>query len=185
MNIAHPTAPSPAEPASPTPSGSPASPARLWGTRIGWLAAFAVPAWLVGSRLLTGTAGDLTVVYALTLAPLLLVLSVAGLAVPRRRGQLPSGRSLGLLGVAWAAGIGLGVTLPDVGNGAASVLEAWSGPEMAGVAAAISNPLGIALGLCGLVGCVLAVRDSRSAGPSRVTDEDEAQGTGFFPTLEV
>ena len=134
---------------------------------VGWLCAVTVPLWVAGGRFLTGTAGDLAVVYALTLAPVLLVLSVVA------------------LGIAWLCGVGLGLTLPDTGAGASSVLEACAGPEMSGVAAALSNPFAILMVLTAIIGCVLAVRDSRPGGPSRVTDEDDQQGTGFFPVLDV
>lgn len=153
---------------------------------VGWLCAVTVPLWVAGGRFLTGTAGDLAVVYALTLAPVLLVLSVVALAVPARRpARRPSVRSMVALGIAWLCGVGLGLTLPDTGAGASSVLEACAGPEMSGVAAALSNPFAILMVLTAIIGCVLAVRDSRPGGPSRVTDEDDQQGTGFFPVLDV
>ena len=153
---------------------------------LGWVAALAVPLWVGAGRFLTGTAGDLALVYALTLAPVLLVLSVVALAVPARRpARRPSVRSMVALGIAWLCGVGLGLTLPDTGEGASSVLEAWAGPEMSGVAAALSNPFAILMVLLAVIGCVLAVRDSRPGGPSRVTDEDDRQGTGHFPLMDV
>lgn len=153
---------------------------------LGWVAALAVPLWIAAGRLLTGTAGDLALVYALTLAPLLLVLSVVALAVPGGRpARRPSIRATVALGLAWICGAGLGLTLPDTGEGASSVLEAWAGPEMSGVAAALSNPFAILMVLLAVIGCVLAVRDSRPGGPSRVTDEDDRQGTGHFPLMDV
>lgn len=161
---------------------------RRWGTAIGWVLAVAVPLWMAGGRVLAGSAGALTPVYALTLAPLLLVLSVVALAVPRRRpGRLPSGRALGVLSLAWACGIGLGFTLPDTGEGASSVLGVLAGPGAEGAAAALSNPLGIIMAFMAVAGCVLAVRDSARPDGARRSpaDEDDHQGTGFFPVLDV
>ncbi|MFB2571462.1 hypothetical protein [Micrococcus sp. IITD107] len=176
---AHPSPP--AGPADPTAGTVPAGVALL-----GWVAALAVPLWVGAGRFLTGTAGDLALVYALTLVPVLLVLSVVALAVPGSRpARRPSVRAMVALGLAWICGLGLGLTLPDTGEGASSVLEAWAGPEMSGVAAALSNPFAILMVLLAAIGCVLAVRDSRPGGPSRVTDEDDRQGTGRFPLLDV
>ncbi|MCY1159101.1 MAG: hypothetical protein MOP51_2126 [Citricoccus sp.] len=161
---------------------------RRWTTRIGWILAVAVPLWMAGGRFLTDSAGDLTGIYALTLTPVLLLLSVAALAVPRRRpGRYPSARSLGLLLIAWACGLGLGFTLPDTGEGASSVLGALVGPQAEGVAAALSNPLGIIMLFMSIAGCVLAVRDSSRADAARrsPSDEDDYQGTGYFPVLDV
>lgn len=161
---------------------------RGWTTRAGWILAVAVPLWITGGRFLTDSAGDLTVVYALTLAPVLLLLSVTALAVPRRRpGRHPSARSLGLLLIAWACGLGLGFTLPDTGEGASSVLGALVGHQAEGVAAALSNPLGIIMLFMSIAGCVLAVRDSSRADGARraPSDEDDYQGTGYFPVLDV
>ncbi len=177
---------------SPDPGRDPGRPGPSAGTAssglvvVGWVAAVAVPLWIAAGRFLTGTAGDLAFVWALTLAPVLLVLSVVALAVPSRRpARRPSVRSMVALGMSWVCGVGLGLTLSDTGAGASSVLEAWAGPEMTGVAAALSNPFAILMVLTAIIGCVLAVRDSRPGGPSRVTDEDERQGTGFFPVLDV
>lgn len=154
--------------------------------RLGWVAAVLVPVWIAAGRFLAGTAGNLAVVYALTIVPLVLVLYVVSLAVPARRpAQRPSGRSMVALGLSWIAGLGLGLTLPDTGEGASSMVEAWAGPGASGVAAAFSNPLAIIMIFTAVVGCVLAVRDSRPGGRSRVTDEDEHQGTGHYPVWDV
>lgn len=178
------------QPSALSPSSGPVDPTAgtvpLAVVLLGWVAALAVPLWIAAGRFLTGTAGDLAVVYALTLAPLLLVLSVVALAVPGGRpARRPSIRATVALGLAWICGAGLGLTLPDTGEGASSVLEAWAGPEMSGVAAALSNPFAILMVLLAVIGCVLAVRDSRPGGPSRVTDEDDRQGTGHFPLMDV
>lgn len=157
-----------------------------WAVGLGWAAAVLVPLWIAAGRFLTGTAGGLAVVYALTLAPVLLVLSVVALAVPAARpARRPSVRAVVALGIAWLCGLGLGLTLPDTGEGASSVLEAWAGSEMSGVAAALSNPFAIIMVLTAIIGCVLAVRDSRPGGPARVTDEDDRQGTGHFPVWDL
>lgn len=162
---------------------------RRWTARSGWVLAVVVPAWLAGGRVLAGSAGSLTPVYALTLAPLLLVASVVALTVPRRRaGRYPSARACVLLLLAWAGGIGLGFTLPDTGEGASSVLGVLAGPGAEGAAAALSNPLGITMVFMAVAGCVVAVRDSAhgdGSGRSRTEDEDDAQGTGYFPVLDV
>lgn len=161
---------------------------RRWTTRTGWCLAVAVPLWMAGGRFLTGSAGDLTPVYALTLSPALLVLSVVALALPRRGpGRYPSTRSLGLMLIAWASGLGLGFTLPDTGQGASSVLGALVGPGAEGAAAALSNPLGIIMLFMSIAGCVLAIRDSSRPDGARRSpdDEDDYQGTGYFPVLDV
>lgn len=156
---------------------------RVTGT-FGWVLAVAVPTWLAVGRVLTGTAGAWSVVYALTLAPLLAALSVVALAVPRSRtARYPSGRACGFLWSAWGCGALLGVFLPEVGDGASSVLEAWWGPELSGVAAALSNPLGIAMVFMTITAAVLAVRDSSDRGRRRPADEDAYQGTGFYRVL--
>lgn len=174
-----------------TPTHVPAAGGRFrrWTARCGWFFAVAVPLWLVGGRFLTDSAGSLTPVYAATLAPTLLVLSVVALAVPARRAaRLPSHRACTVLLISWACGISLGFTLPDTGEGASSVLGAWVGPGAEGAAAALSNPLGIIMLFTAVMGCVLAVRHSSygdGSGRSRDADEDEAQGTGYFPVLDV
>lgn len=162
---------------------------RRWAARIGWVLAVAVPVWLAGGRVLTDSTGDLTPVYAATLAPVLLVLSVVALAVPaRRQARYPSVRACTVLLISWVCGIALGFTLPDTGAGASSVLGAWAGPGAEGAAAALSNPLGIIMLFMAVMGCVVSIRHSAHGGGngrSRDADEDEAQGTGFFPVLDV
>jgi hypothetical protein len=97
--------------------------------RYGWVAAVLVPAWLACGRFLTGSAGDLTPVYAALGAPVMLVLSVVALAVPARRpARYPSARACTILLISWACGLALGFTLPDTGDGASSVLGALVGP---------------------------------------------------------
>ncbi|MFB9070432.1 hypothetical protein ACFFX0_04200 [Citricoccus parietis] len=148
-----------------------------------------VPAWLAGGRVLTDSTGDLTPVYAATLAPVLLVLSVVALAVPARRpARYPSVRACTIMLLSWGCGIALGFTLPDTGEGASSVLGAWAGPGAEGAAAALSNPLGIIMLFMAIMGCVVSIRHSAHGeghGRSRDSDEDDAQGTGFFPVLDV
>lgn len=167
----------------------PAGAFRRWTARGGWILAVVVPLWLAGGRLLTDSAGSLTPVYAATLAPVLLVLSLVALSVPARRpGRYPSARACTVLLISWACGIALGFTLPDTGAGASSVLGAWAGPGAEGAAAALSNPLGIIMVFMAVLGCVLSVRHSAhgdGSGRPRDADEDEAQGTGYYPVLEV
>ncbi|XKH54146.1 hypothetical protein LG293_14005 [Citricoccus nitrophenolicus] len=162
---------------------------RRWTARLGWVLAVAIPAWMAVGRVLTDSAGNLTPVYAATLAPVLLVLSVVALAVPaRRQARYPSVRACTVLLISWVCGIALGFTLPDTGEGASSVLGAWAGPGAEGAAAALSNPLGIIMLFMAIMGCVLSIRhsaDGEGNGRSRDTDEDDAQGTGFFPVLDV
>lgn len=175
-----------------TPASSaapPVTPFRRVATRLGWVLAVVVPLWLAGGRLLTDSAGTLTPVYAATLAPLLLVLSLVALGVPARRpARYPSVRACVILLISWVCGLALGFTLPDHGQGASSVLGAWFGPGAEGAAAALSNPLGIIMLFTAVMGCVVAVRHSGygdGSGAPRDTDEDEAQGTGHYPLLEV
>lgn len=162
---------------------------RRWTARLGWVLAVVVPAWLAGGRLLTDSTGNLTPIYAATLAPVLLVLSVVALAVPARRpARYPSVRACTILLMSWGCGIALGFTLPDTGEGASSVLGAWAGPGAEGAAAALSNPLGIIMLFMAIMGCVVSIRHSAHGegnGRSRDADEDDAQGTGFFPVLDV
>ncbi len=165
------------------------TPFRRWATRVGWVLAVAVPLWLAGGRLLTDSAGSLTPVYAVTLTPLVLVLSLVALGVPARRpARYPSVRACVILMISWACGIALGFTLPDTGEGASSVLGAWFGPGAEGAAAALSNPLGIIMLFTVVMGCVVAVRHSGhgdGSGAPRDTDEDEAQGTGHYPVWDL
>ncbi|MGM7667297.1 hypothetical protein [Microbacterium sp. A93] len=167
----------------------PAGTFRRWTASCGWFLAVAVPLWLVGGRVLTDSAGSLTPVYAATLAPVLLVLWLVALTVPARRpARLPSLRACTILLISWGCGIILGFTLPDAGEGASSVLGALAGPGAEGAAAALSNPLGIITLFTAVMGCVIAVRHSAhgdGSGRPRDTDEDEAQGTGYFPVLDV
>ena len=67
------------------------------------------------------------------------------------------------------------------------MLGALVGPEAEGVAAAFSNPLGIIMLFMSIAGCVLAVRDSSRPGGARHSpeDEDDYQGTGYYPVLDV
>lgn len=177
---------------SPTPGTHPPEPGqgfRRFTARLGWVLAVVVPVWLAGGRVLTDSTGDLTPVYAATLAPVLLVLSVVALAVPaRRQARYPSARACTILLMSWGCGIALGFTLPDTGEGASSVLGAWAGPGAEGAAAALSNPLGIIMVFLAVMGCVVSIRQSAHGdgqGRSRDADEDHAQGTGYFPVLDV
>lgn len=154
-----------------------------WAVHCGWVAAFVVPLWIATSRLLVGTAGWHTWIYALTLAPLLLVLAMMTLAVPARRGFTTSGRACAWLWIAFGFGAALGFVLPDAGEGATAVISVWFGEGFEGTAVAASNTAAIVMGFSAVFATVFAFLDSRTGGPIRTTDEDEAQGSGYYPLL--
>lgn len=150
-----------------------------------WVALIMVVAWVGLSRVLIGTAGALSVIYALTLVPVLAILGILTLTVPHLRGTRVPSRSLGWLGISLGCGLVLGFFLPDAPGSTSSVVGVMFGEAMAGAASAISNPMAVIMVFCAVMACVMAFLDSRPAGPRRTTDEDRYQGTGFFPLLET
>lgn len=153
------------------------SPLARWGL----IPAVLVPLWFSGARLLTDTAGTLSIILALTLAPAMLVVTVLALRLPGRRRDAetsqpvrPSPRAAVLLVLSWVCGVVFGATVPDIGQGASSVSVALLGEQAAGLSAAISNPAGILMLLCAAMALGFAVVDARraEAGPLGPVDDD-------------
>ncbi|MBO0897158.1 hypothetical protein [Arthrobacter sunyaminii] len=133
--------------------------------------ALLVPLWITAGRMLFGIQGNLVVIFAATVGPLmaiLMLLSAARITVAaarRPRFGAPLRTSFLLLGL-WLAGGAFGFLVPDVGGEPGqdgSVMSALVGAEAAGFSAALANPVGIlTLGLTAAL-LVVSVRDDRRA----------------------
>lgn len=167
-------------------------PVRSVLVRFGWLPALLVPAWFSGARLLTDSAGTLSLVLALTAAPALVITSLLTLWLPPRRRHhqtgapvLPSPRAAVLISASWALGLVFGLTVPDLGDGAASVLTVLLGEQREGLSAAVSNPAGILMVFCAAMALGLALVDARrdALGPPEPIDDEavlRAYGYSFM-----
>ncbi|NKX55639.1 hypothetical protein [Arthrobacter mobilis] len=131
--------------------------------------ALLVPLWAAAGRVLFGIGGQLTVLLAFTLGPVLLILLLlAGVrttatAAKYRPFAAPADTSAVLAG-AWLAALGFGFTVPDFGARGGSVMSRLLGDSALGLSTALCNPLGIlSLGLA-IAAVVLAYRDARRTG---------------------
>jgi hypothetical protein len=125
----------------------------------------ATACWAAGGRVLFGIGGQLTMLLALTLGPVLLaLLLLAGIrttatAAHYRPFAAPAATCAVLAG-AWLVALGFGFTVPDVGPRGGSVMSRLLGTETLGISTALCNPLGIAsIGLA-IAAVVLAYRDA-------------------------
>lgn len=160
--------------------------------RLGVIPAVLVPAWIAGARLLTDSAGQISVILGLTAAPVLVALHLLTLHLPGRRRHhltaepvLPSRRATALLTASWILGLIFGASVPDVGPGASSLVTALAGEGAAGLSAAVSNPAGILTLFCavGALGCAVVDARREEAGPPEPIDEEavlRAYGYGFM-----
>ena len=134
---------------------------------LGIPAALLLGAWVAGGRGLAGAAGDLVLLYALTLAlPLTALLVVASVLLRRdARAHLPPGASLRsslTMPAAWVVLLGFGAVLPDRVDGAgASVLTRFTDPVHLGLSAGFANTLGILSFVLATATVVLAATDLR------------------------
>lgn len=147
----------------------------------GFLPAVAVPAWFTFSRLLTDSEGTLTAILAGTALPALVIVYLLAILLPRRwkpfetskRGVI-STRAAAFLVASWILGLIFGLTVPDFGPSASSLLVALAGPDLSGVSAAISNPTGILMAFCAAMGLGFSIADGRRAArdPQAAIDDD-------------
>lgn len=143
--------------------------------RFGVVPAILMPVWFAGGRLLTDSAGTLSIILAVSAAPLLLVLHLSALWLPTRRRRRISPRAAAFLVASWVFGVSFGFTVPDLGEGASSVLVALAGEEVAGLSAAVSNPSGILMTFTAVLALGFSVVDSRriaGATADEVVDEE-------------
>lgn len=122
--------------------------------------------WAAGGRILFGVGGQLTLLLAFTLGPVLFILLLlAGVrttttAAHYRPFAAPAGTCAVLAG-AWLAALGFGFTVPDFGPAGGSVMSRLFGGSALGVSTALCNPLAIAsLGLA-IAAVVMAYGDAR------------------------
>ncbi|MDO5492790.1 MAG: hypothetical protein Q4F53_04155 [Nesterenkonia sp.] len=160
--------------------------------RFGLLPAVLVPIWFSGARVLTDSAGQLSVVLALTAAPAMIVVYLLTLHLPGRRRRhdtgepvRPSTRALALLTASWVFGAIFGASVPDLGPGAASVVTVLAGDGARGASAALSNPAGILMLFSAAAALGTAVFDARreeSGPPAPIEHETvlHAYGYGFM-----
>lgn len=133
--------------------------------------ALLIPLWITAGRMLFGIQGNLVVIFAATVGPLMAILMMLSAvritvaATRRPRFGAPVRTSFLLLGL-WLAGGAFGFLVPDVGGepgGDGSVLSALAGAEAEGISAALANPIGmLTLGLTVAL-VVVSVRDDRRA----------------------
>ncbi|MGO4691610.1 hypothetical protein [Glaciibacter sp. 2TAF33] len=121
-------------------------------------------AWVVGGRHLFGIGGDLTPVFAFTLGLVLVVLHLfIGLALVRtaHRGRPTRPATIATLAVAWACGILLGFTIPDItATGLQTILSSLTSSESLDLVVGLSNPLGIIMLAMSVAALVLATGDA-------------------------
>lgn len=125
-----------------------------------------VALWVAGGRVLFGVSGQLTMLLALTLAPVLLVLLLlAGVrttaTAAHYRPFAASARSSAVLACAWLASLGFGFTVPEFGPHGGSVMSRLFGEAALGMSTALCNPLGISSVGLAVAAVVLAYQDSR------------------------
>jgi hypothetical protein len=149
---------------------------------LGVPAALLLGVWVAVGRGLAGAAGDLVLLYTLTLAlPLTALLVVAGVLLRRdARAHVPAGASLRsslTVLAAWAVLLGFGAVLPDRVDGAgASVLTRATDPAHLGLSAGFANTLGILSFVLATAAVVLAATDlrrTRRVQRGEPLDEDE------------
>jgi hypothetical protein len=132
-------------------------------------------AWVVGGRYLFGVGGDLTLVFACTLGPALVVLHFfVGRAIVRtaRRGHRTRAATIATLAVAWGCGILLGFTIPDItANGLQTILSSLTSPGSLDLVVGLSNPLGIIMLATSVAALVLATGDAH--GPQQPSEDDD------------
>ncbi|WP_298585343.1 hypothetical protein [uncultured Kocuria sp.] len=134
---------------------------------LGVPAALLLGAWIAVGRGLAGAAGDLVLLYTLTLAlPLTVLLLVASAMLGRdARAHVPPGASLRsslTMPAAWAVLLGFGTVLPDRVDGTGvSVLTRATDPVHLGLSAGFANTLGILSFVLASATVVLAATDLR------------------------
>jgi hypothetical protein len=134
---------------------------------LGIPAALLLGMWVAVGRGLAGAAGDLVLLYTLTLAlPLTAPLVVASVLLRRdARAHAPAGcslRSALTTTAAWLVLAGFGAVLPDrVAGTGASVLTRLTDPVHLGLSAGFANTLGILSVVLATAAAVLAATDLR------------------------
>jgi hypothetical protein len=139
-----------------------------------FLAGLALALWIVFGRFLFGVGGELTPIYLLLGIAIVVLHAFIGQAIARTamRGYSMRRATLVTLIAAWACGILLGITIPDVtASGLQTVisgtLEPWRG-----IAIGLANPAGIITIALTIAALVLATQDAR--GPRPADDEASA-----------
>ena len=128
--------------------------------------AAAASLWAAGGRVLFGVEGQLTLMLAFTLGPVLFILLLlAGLrttatACRYRPFAAPAGTCAVLAG-AWLAALGFGATVPDFGPAGGSVMSRLLGEGTLGISTALCNPLAIASLALATAAVVMAYGDAR------------------------
>ncbi|WP_417562598.1 hypothetical protein [Microbacterium sp.] len=119
--------------------------------------------WIAFGRVLFGVAGELTVVYALTIAPLLVVLHLfiaQGVLRTARRGYRSRRATFGTLYASWGCAVLLGLLIPDLtSTGLQTVLTGGSEPAL-GIAIGFANPIGIIMFVFAVAALILARGDA-------------------------
>lgn len=156
----------------------------------GWVGTFLFAAWILLPRMIIGTTSPIALVITILLPVMLIAIGCVTLGVPTARGKTPSKRSVAWLWIAFFWALIVGFFLPDntifsaTGYDQATALVAvlfGVGWEAAG--SAIANPAAVLMTVCGVIGAVFSVLDSREGGPIRTEDEDHLQGHGHFGIL--
>lgn len=162
------------------------SPLRRMVSRFGIIPGVGIPIWFTAGRLITDTAGTLSLILAVSAAPVLIGLYLATWWIPRRRGHWLSSRSTALLLTSWTLGLSFGLTVPDLGEGAASVLVALAGEDVVGISAAISNPSGVLMTFTAALAlgfCLADTRRTRPSGTAQEFDDDSMLHTFGYTFL--
>nr|WP_274638328.1 hypothetical protein [Microbacterium bovistercoris] len=133
-------------------------------------------AWIAFGRALFGIAGELTLVYALTLGVIYAVLQVfLGRSVARtaQRGHRLRGATLGTLFASWGCAVLLGLMIPDVTpDGLQTILTGAAEPGR-GIAIGFANPLGVIMLVLAVIALVLATSDAKGRADAPRVEEDE------------
>jgi len=138
------------------------------------LAGIALAAWVGLGRALFGIAGDLAIVYTLTLGTLIVVLHLLiawSVVRAARRGYRHRPATIGTLVTSWACGVLLGLLIPDItATGLQTILTRGEEPAL-GIAIGFANPLGVITLVFAVVAAVAARGDA--AGRAHLPSEEE------------
>lgn len=161
-----------------------------FGIIAGWVAIFALAAWILVPRLVIGTTVPVAWIMTIVLPILLIVLGSITLGLPTLREQVPSKRAVGWLWLSFLFAAIVGLFLPDntifsAGNhdNATALVAVLFGAHWEGAGSAIANPAAILMGVSGALASIFSALDSRPGGPIRTDDEDHLQGYGHFAIL--
>ncbi|GAA3772166.1 hypothetical protein GCM10022240_25310 [Microbacterium kribbense] len=135
-----------------------------------------VVAWVVFGRALFGVAGQLTVVYLVTLGVLLVVLNAFisdSVMRTARRGFQHRRATFAMLFVSWGCALVLGLLIPDITTDGLQTIATGASEPGRGIAVGFANPFGVVMVVCTIWALVLARGDSNGRADRPHVEEDD------------